>query len=38
VADFVKNESAESAAQYGVKAPFYEVTFDFGLKPVAVVV
>jgi hydroxyquinol 1,2-dioxygenase len=38
VADFVKNDSAESAARYGVKAPFYEVYFDFGLKPVAVAV
>jgi hydroxyquinol 1,2-dioxygenase len=36
VTDFVKNQSAESAAQYGAKAPFYEVSFDFGLKPVAV--
>jgi hydroxyquinol 1,2-dioxygenase len=35
VADFVKNESADSAAKYGVKAPFYEVSFDFGLKPIA---
>lgn len=38
VADFVKNDSTESAAKYGVSVPFYEVYFDFGLKPVAVAV
>ncbi len=31
VADFVRNDSAESAARYGTTAPFYEVSFDFGL-------
>jgi hydroxyquinol 1,2-dioxygenase len=35
VADFVKVESPELAAQYGVRAPFCEVTFEFGLKPLA---
>ena len=33
IADFSINESAEAAAQYGFTAPFYEVQFDFGLKP-----
>jgi hydroxyquinol 1,2-dioxygenase len=35
VADFVKVESQELAAKYGVRAPFCEVTFEFGLKPLA---
>ncbi len=34
VADFVLNESAEEAVRYGVKLPFYEVEYNFGLKPV----
>jgi catechol 1,2-dioxygenase len=34
VADFVLNESAEEAAKYGVRLPFYQVEFNFGLKPV----
>jgi catechol 1,2-dioxygenase len=34
VADFVLNESAEDAAKYGIKRPFYEVEYNFGLKPV----
>jgi len=33
VADFDRNDSAKAASQYGITAPFYEVTFDFGLKP-----
>ncbi len=33
VANFVMNESAQDAAKYGFKTPFYEVQFDFGLKP-----
>jgi protocatechuate 3,4-dioxygenase beta subunit len=34
VADFVLNESSDEAAKYGFNAPFYEVEFNFGLKPV----
>lgn len=34
IADFVLNESADAAARYGFTAPFYEVEFNFGLKPV----
>jgi catechol 1,2-dioxygenase len=34
IADFVLNESTEAAARYGFNAPFYEVEFNFGLKPV----
>jgi catechol 1,2-dioxygenase len=34
VADFALNQSAEDAAKYGVKLPFYEVEYNFGLKPV----
>jgi catechol 1,2-dioxygenase len=33
VADFVKIESAADAAKYDFKPPFYEVEFNFGLKP-----
>lgn len=33
VVDFVKNDSPESADQYGFGAPFYEVAFDFCLNP-----
>jgi hypothetical protein len=29
--DFVRNDSAESAARYGTTAPFYEVSFECGL-------
>ncbi len=36
VADFVRNESPEDAHKYGITIPFYEVAFDFGLKPMAV--
>ena len=32
IADFALNHSAELAAQYGFKAPFYEVEFNFVLK------
>jgi catechol 1,2-dioxygenase len=35
VIDFVSNDSPEAANQYGFNAPFYEVDFDFGLKPLA---
>ena len=35
VAEFVKVESPELATKYGVRAPFCEVTFDFGLKPLS---
>jgi catechol 1,2-dioxygenase len=33
VADFILNESTEAAARYDIKSPFYEVEFNFGLKP-----
>jgi hydroxyquinol 1,2-dioxygenase len=33
VVDFVKHESAEEAAQYGVRAPFHTVHYDFALEP-----
>jgi hypothetical protein len=34
IADFRRSDSAADAAQYGIRAPFYEVEFNFGLKPV----
>lgn len=34
VADFKRNDSPTAAAHYGFKPPFYEVEFNFGLKPV----
>jgi protocatechuate 3,4-dioxygenase beta subunit len=34
VTDFVLNEAAADAAKYGFDKPFYEVKFDFGLKPI----
>jgi catechol 1,2-dioxygenase len=34
VADFALNQSAQDATNYGLKAPFYEVEFNFGLKAV----
>ena len=33
VVNFVKNDSQAAGAQYDLKAPFYEVDFNFGLKP-----
>lgn len=30
---FRRNDSAKAAAEHRVKAPFYEVTYDFGLQP-----
>jgi catechol 1,2-dioxygenase len=33
IADFARNDSADEAAKYDFKAPFYEVEFNFGLKP-----
>jgi protocatechuate 3,4-dioxygenase beta subunit len=33
VTDFVLNNSIGAAAQYGFNRPFYEVEFNFGLKP-----
>lgn len=33
VAEFVRHDSEEEAAQYGVRAPFYTVEYDFILKP-----
>ncbi len=33
VVDFVRHDSAEEAARYNVKAPFYMVKYDFVLKP-----
>ena len=30
---FRRNDSAEAAAEHRVKAPFFEVTYDFGLQP-----
>ncbi len=33
VVDFVRNDSVEEAARYGVQAPFYTVEYDFLLKP-----
>jgi len=35
VADFTLNESPQAAAAYGFDAPFYEVEFNFGLKPIS---
>lgn len=35
VADFVAVNDAEAARQFGYSAPFYEVEFNFGLKPTA---
>jgi protocatechuate 3,4-dioxygenase beta subunit len=34
VVDFVRHESAEEAARYGVTVPFYTVEYDFVLQPV----
>lgn len=34
VVDFIRSESAEEAARYGVSAPFYTVEYDFILQPV----
>ena len=33
IAEFVENNDTNAAQQYGYTAPFYEVTFNFGLKP-----
>jgi hypothetical protein len=33
VVDFVRHDSAEEAAKYAVKAPFYTVEYDFVLQP-----
>jgi protocatechuate 3,4-dioxygenase beta subunit len=33
VADFTRNDSAEEAAKLGIRWPFFEVEFNFGLKP-----
>lgn len=33
VADFVRNDDPQAAAQVGYDRPFHEVTFNFGLKP-----
>lgn len=35
VVPFVRQESAELAAEHGVAAPFYTVDYDFGLAPAA---
>ncbi len=34
VVEFVRHDSAEDAARYGVTAPFYTAEYDFVLKPV----
>ncbi|HEY7349116.1 MAG TPA: intradiol ring-cleavage dioxygenase [Ktedonobacterales bacterium] len=33
VVDFIRHDSAEEAARYHVKAPFYTVEYDFALRP-----
>lgn len=33
IVDFVRHTSAEEAARYGVRTPFYTVAFDFVLQP-----
>ncbi len=33
VVDYARDDSPERAAEYGVKAPFYRVDYDFGLVP-----
>jgi protocatechuate 3,4-dioxygenase beta subunit len=33
VVDFVRHDSAEQAARYGVKTPFYTAEYDFVLQP-----
>ncbi len=33
VAEFVRNESADEAAKWGLRAPFYAMTYDFVLEP-----
>lgn len=33
IVDFVRHDSADEAAQHGVRAPFYTVEYDFVLKP-----
>lgn len=35
VVDFVRHDSSEAAARLGLQAPFYTMTYDFGLKPAA---
>jgi hydroxyquinol 1,2-dioxygenase len=35
IADFVRHDSPGEAAARGVRAPFYTVEYDFGLKPTA---
>jgi hydroxyquinol 1,2-dioxygenase len=35
VVEFVRHDSAEEAARYGVTAPFYTVEYDFVLKPLS---
>lgn len=35
VVDFVPHDSAQEAAAHGVRAPFYTVTYDFVLQPLA---
>ncbi|MFZ4814128.1 MAG: intradiol ring-cleavage dioxygenase [Phototrophicaceae bacterium] len=35
VADFIENNDPQAAASLGYSAPFYELTFNFGLKPQA---
>ncbi|HEU5369466.1 MAG TPA: intradiol ring-cleavage dioxygenase, partial [Ktedonobacterales bacterium] len=35
VVEFVRHDSAEEAARYGVSAPFYTAEYDFVLKPVS---
>jgi hydroxyquinol 1,2-dioxygenase len=35
VAEFVRHDSPEEAARRGIQAPFYTVTYDFGLKSAA---
>lgn len=35
VADFIENNDAEAAAQYDYPTPFYELEFNFGMKPKA---
>ena len=33
VVDFVRSDSAEDAERHGVRAPFYNVEYDFVLRP-----
>lgn len=35
VAEFIRHDSPEEVARLGLQAPFYSMTYDFGLKPAA---